>query len=485
MGDSFFVQPGARKRARSARAPRAAPAVAAADPGSDIDSDSVASGSDAGAGADDDDEDSSASDAETAADKRRRLAKDYLASLEEELVDGFDAKDLDEDIISRRLRQDAAQSQGHIFRDLSRCTAGPVRTARTSARHLTACCAAGASVYTGAKDGRVDRYRLEPDALGLKCRLQKSRTLRGRVFCVAADSAGRYLAAGLPGRFCVLHAETLESVKEFKVAGDVLALQFRRNSLELYVGGTDLRLRTYDLAQLAFVETLHGHQDSILGISALDQERCVTVGARDRTAIYWKIPEESRLTFRGGDTRAAAQLRANELANARDVVLEGSIDCCAMLDNLYFVTGSDNGNVSLWSTSKKKAVFIEALAHGRDAPLAPARASAERDPGVAEIPPSVPRAITAIAAVPQSNVFVTGSWDGTLRLWALAEDRRSFALVTTAAVGRGYVNGLAAAQAGDAFAVCAALAREPRLGRWRRLPGHDALVAVKIEAAEV
>lgn len=97
------------------------------------------------------------------------------------------------------------------------------------------------------------------------------------------------------------------------------------------------------------VETLFGHQDVVADISALAGERCLTVGSRDRTAVVWKIADESRLTFRGGDIKDFP---------------EGSIDCCSMIDSHYFVTGSDNGSICLWSLSKKKPVFIERRAHG-------------------------------------------------------------------------------------------------------------------------
>ena len=49
----------------------------------------------------------------------------------------------------------------------------------------------------------------------------------------------------------------------------------------------------FSLDELAYVETLFGHQDEIVDIDALAQERCVSVGARDRTARLWKVVEET------------------------------------------------------------------------------------------------------------------------------------------------------------------------------------------------
>lgn len=58
---------------------------------------------------------------ENAADKRRRLAKQYLENLKQSEFDGdgdefFDAQDLDDDIVSRRLQTDVAEQKGYIYK---------------------------------------------------------------------------------------------------------------------------------------------------------------------------------------------------------------------------------------------------------------------------------------------------------------------------------------------------------------------------------
>ena len=56
---------------------------------------------------------------ETVNDKRRRLAKQYLENLkqnEHELYDEFDAKDLDDDILARRLQKDIAETKGYVYK---------------------------------------------------------------------------------------------------------------------------------------------------------------------------------------------------------------------------------------------------------------------------------------------------------------------------------------------------------------------------------
>ena len=52
----------------------------------------------------------------------------------------------------------------------------------------------------------------------------------------------------------------------------------------------------------------------------------MTCGARDRSARVWKIPEESQLVYQGAQT---------------------SIDCVTLVDESHFVTGCENGYVSI------------------------------------------------------------------------------------------------------------------------------------------
>jgi ribosomal RNA-processing protein 9 len=148
--------------------------------------------------------------------------------------------------------------------------------------------------------------------------------------------------------------------------------------------------------------------------------------------------EESQLVFRGGSasgtSKALASLRKAyeddsgvEVQDER-VFSEGSIDRIAMIDDDTFVTASDNGSLSLWNIHKKKAVHTLPLAHGLDAPIPIDQASAEL-----ELDESLdergrggkqPRWITALAAIPFSDVLISGSWDGYVRAWKISADKR-------------------------------------------------------------
>ena len=70
--------------------------------------------------AEDSDDDQDENTRETAQEKRIRLAKQYIAGVEksvrEKQREGFDAADLDRDLIAERLQLDALESQGKLKR---------------------------------------------------------------------------------------------------------------------------------------------------------------------------------------------------------------------------------------------------------------------------------------------------------------------------------------------------------------------------------
>lgn len=507
MVDSFFARPKKRKAAGKSGGRSLAPRSKRNDvngsvPGrangavSDDDDDSIPSGSDEDNEVDDvsmeDAEDDSESDEETVADKRRRLAKQYLDNLREEEEYGddfFDAADLDRDIIARRLKEDVAEEEGKIYRyigdklNLQRLQDSDrrVRIQKSQFYPLTSVATKFPYAFTTSKDGHVVKWDIS--SLDKAKRLKIAKRVRGtavdapghwdEILCIAVSPDGKYVVTGgRDRRIVVWSAENLAFVKAFDMRdrkGVVLGLTFRRNTNELYAACADLKVRTFNLDQLAQVETLFGHQDQVADISALSQERCVTVGSRDRTAIIWKISEESRLTFRGGDSKEKAD---------KESTWEGSIDCCSMIDNQLFVTGSDNGNIGLWSTQKKKPLYVHRLGHGKEDPLTPEQFTADTanlDSVDQDIPPPQPRGVTSIYAIPYSDVFFTGSWSGDIRIWQIDQDHRKFHLLGSVPGIDGVVNRISVVEAGargkETFGLIAAVSKELRLGRWLKLKG--------------
>lgn len=144
------------------------------------------------------------------------------------------------------------------------------------------------------------------------------------------------------------------------------ALAFRKGTQQLYSGSFDRTLRLHDLSVMGYVETLFGHQDTVLSMDALRGETVISVGARDKSVRFWKIVDESQLVFRGGGRSAVRELldggaldglqddaemhvdvesRGNK---PKDRIrpkkfVEGSIECVAMIDETTFVSGGDSG----------------------------------------------------------------------------------------------------------------------------------------------
>lgn len=409
---------------------------------------------------------------ETAAEKRLRLAERYLDNVKQEVDDeyGFDAEDIDRDILAERekigarLQEDIAESKGKVYRNLASellFEQASHTIFRWNSQVVTSIATCAPYAYTVSKDMFLVKWRLQdlpqyqwpqttkkkpkkppappkkkPERLASTrgdSRKTKDKTYQGHtgpILKVAASQDGKYVVtAGADRRMVVHDAETLKPIRAFHQHRDaVTGLAFRRGTNQIYSCSKDRTVKVWSLDELAYVETLFGHQDHVVDVDALAQERCVSVGARDRTARLWKVVEETQLVFRGGGPGSSEKkLLAKNVAAGVDPksnAHEGSMDRVAMLDDELFVTGSDNGSLALWSSTKKKPLFVLPQAHGIEPQLPLEKASAEKQPDPKVIPPPQPRWITALKTIPYSDVILSGSWDGYVRVWKLSEDKR-------------------------------------------------------------
>ncbi|CAE6475299.1 unnamed protein product, partial [Rhizoctonia solani] len=341
------------------------------------------------------------------------------------------------------------------------------------------------------------------------------------VLALAISFDGRYLASGgRDRRILVWDVKTDKFVKAFEGHKDAItALAFRKNSLQLYSASLDRTIKLFDLGVMGYVETLFGHQDGASSLDTLYGETAVSSGMRDRTLRYWKIADETQLVFRGGgrsklrevleggmeegsggeeedeEAPAGSRKRKGKEKEKSKSFLEGSIDCVAMLDESTFVSGGDSGSICLWFVTKKKPVFTQSLAHGVHEHISESEGTI-----------TTPRWITALGAVRYGDLFASGSWDGVVRLWKVDIKARSFSALTEI-LASGFVNSLqlivpprdtalthtwgnnpepTPAANGDSeggpkfppgrtrneVLLVAAVAQEPRLGRWSRLHGN-------------
>jgi len=557
---SFFTIPGAqkkRKRAEAGEAPKkrvATSKVTAKDvqkPKRKQQRDESISGSDSEDGDDgpralDDDDDDSSSDSggeeETAAERRLRLAERYLENIREEVDEvGFDAEDIDRDLIAERLKEDAAESKGKIYRALAdelSFEEASHTMFRNDCETITSIATCPPYAYTVSKDLCLNKWRLQdlpahqlkkgkksrrppppprrrPESIAFikgDNKKAKDNSYQGHVdaiLCVAASQDGKFVVTGgRDNRILVWDAETLKPLRLFNQHRDsVTGLAFRRGTNQLYSSSKDRTIKIWSLDELAYVETLFGHQDEVVDIAALAQERCVSVGARDRTARLWKVVEETQLVFRGGGGEKKSR------HGSRPQVLEGSMDRVAMIDEEMFVTGGDNGSISLWVTHKKKPIYTLSQAHGSDPAMQPDEASAETNPDPSLVPAPQPRWITALTTIPYSDVILSGSWDGHVRAWKVSDDKKKIESVgligsvhdlaidndsgigmggslsppakgSDAPVARGVINDISVFERGDrgkdGVCVVIAIGKEHRLGRWTKVQGRNGAMVFEV-----
>ncbi|TIC99816.1 putative WD repeat-containing protein C2E1P5.05 [Colletotrichum higginsianum] len=464
--------------------------------GSDSDDEGIASAAEESDNGSSEDEDGVAG--ETAAERRLRLAERYLENVKQQVDDvGFDAAEIDRDMINERLQEDVAESKGKVYRALVDDLAFDRATSSFFRNNTETFTSVATTKKKPKKPPAPPRKKpeLENWLRGNLHNATKKTFQRHveKILCVAASPDGKYVVTGGEDRRLIIYdAETLKPIRVFTHHRDaVTGLAFRRGTNQLYSCSKDRTVKVWSLDELAYIETLFGHQDEIVDIDALAQERCVSVGARDRTARLWKVAEETQLVFRGG----AVDKKSRPDVDPRSLPHEGSMDRVAMIDDELFVTGSDNGSLALWSVTKKKPLHIFPMAHGLEQPLRPDEASADHNPDPKIVPPPQPRWITALKTIPYSDVILSGSWDGCIRVWRLSEDKRKIEVAgvltseaeqaaSKAAKGKsedaagglkGVINDIAIFERGDrgqdGICVVAAVGKEHRLGRWQMRKG--------------
>jgi ribosomal RNA-processing protein 9 len=485
--------------------------------------------------------DDSENEGETAAEKRLRLAERYLANVRQEVDEvGFNAEDIDRDLLAERLIEDVAETKGKVYRRLAselEFDQASHTLFRCNTENVTSVATCPPYAYTASKDGWLVKWKLQdlpqhqwPQTTKKKPKKPpappkrrperiasvrsdpkktKDKTFQGHtgpILCVAASQDGKFVVTGGADRRLVVHdAATLNPIRAFTHHRDaVTGLAFRRGTNQLYSCSKDRTVKVWSLDELAYVETLFGHQDDVVDVDALAQERCVSVGARDRTARLWKVVEETQLVFRGGGGEASSSSSKKKKQPAPELPAgvtdpdslahEGNMDRVACIDDELFVTGSDNGALSLWSIQKKKPLHVLHRAHGVDPPLGLHEVSAETNPDPSVIPPPQPRWITALKTIPYSDLIISGSWDGCVRVWRLSKDKRKIEPVgvlgqadetadhpmtgrdnVAGQMIKGVVNDIALFERGDrgrdGLCVVVAIGKEHRLGRWKTVKG--------------
>ncbi|CAG8473665.1 8460_t:CDS:2 [Ambispora gerdemannii] len=409
---------------------------------------------------------------ETPAEKRRRLAKQYIDSVREDLDEaGFDAAEIDRDLIGQRLRKEALEASGRLHRELANAFKFPIDPSKIKSRRheLSVTCVATTDsaqfFYTGSKDGTVKKWDIKTGKKlhvfpGGRKELKEYDGHNNVVLALAVSSDGKYLASGGADKkiniWSVQDNTLMTCFKQHKEG--ITGLAFRKGSNQLYSASNDRTIKLWNVDEKGYIETLFGHQDQITAIDTLARERCVTVGGRDRTCRLWKIVEESQLVFRSG-SKTEKDDKAHQ---------EGCLDAIALIDEEHFLSGSDSGAISLWSVQKKKPIFVYDIAHGTQITNSESQS---------HLSPS--HWIISLATLRYSDVFASGSWDGNIRLWKLTNNIHSFEPLTKIPI-IGFVNSLQFTTVeqdskpnettrATTTLLIAGVGQEHKFGRWERI----------------
>jgi ribosomal RNA-processing protein 9 len=453
-----------------------------------------------------DDKDDDVEEEETLDAKKVRLAREYLRKLEagkddDDQDDGSSSSDDDDDgsdgsdrmtehdRIGLKLQRDRLKREGVLERDVADKVRNSLNQMRSSlpssasasattttvpemevkewvdkgyirffrGHDLTPTCVAllsnGERAISGSKDHSVIVWDVEKECRSYTlCPSWKkesteekeatSRTM-GEVLAVACSDDGRFAAVGRRDTTVCIYDVRVNNNKKSSSSqsllktftghkGPINCLSFRTQSAQLFSGSEDRCIRHYNLNEMMYLETLYGHQFGVTGVDCHKKERPISVG-RDRTARAWKIAEDTHLIFRGGAKIAPA-------------------DTVRIVKDDWFLTGHEDGHLGLWMTEKKRAVVSIDQAHGALG--------------------MVGRGISAIGSLRGSDLAISGSCDGYLRLWKVTTgqtlDTRSMEPLYEIPLP-GYVNGIAV---GPKARFCVvAVGQEHRLGRWNRVGG--------------
>ncbi|CAI8510338.1 unnamed protein product [Hanseniaspora opuntiae] len=321
---------------------------------------------------------------------------------------------------------------------------------------------------------------------------------------VAISPDGKNIVTGgMDRKLIIWSSETLNPIKGIPTKdrrGEVESMGFRNNSDQLFVACKDYKIRVYNVKQFQQMDTLFGHQGPITDVSVLNMERCVSVGSYDKSLMLWKLQDESRLVFKlPQKVKSQEQLKQDYVKHRKEnkikedikdsIVMKDNklpnffpspttLDLCIMIDDTHFVSSSDDGNIQLWSTQKKKPLFQVPHAHGFMNKNDKIRYSAEEDHLQMKLQADIQHnkhfKITAMANIPYSDLLITGSDSGVLKLWKVDIVNNSIDLVKNIHDVHGRIMSIKVLNINDQkYRLIVCCSKEEKKGRWEKA-GHKA-----------
>jgi ribosomal RNA-processing protein 9 len=215
--------------------------------------------------------------------------------------------------------------------------------------------------FTASKDGSIIKWCLTTRKIINKVNsirkkeAQSNEKLAERchvnhINAIAISSDDKFLATGgwdkririwSPDDLTWLHTFTLHRK-------EITTLAFRRGNNTLYSGSADKSVMLWTLEDddnRCFVDSLIGHESPITSMDTCRKERVLTSGGLDQSIRVWKIVEQAQTVFQSKHK---------------------SVDIARYIDDKTFVSGGEDGSITLWTTMKRSPLSSVQKAHGID-----------------------------------------------------------------------------------------------------------------------
>ena len=216
--------------------------------------------------------------------------------------------------------------------------------------------------FTASKDGSIIKWCLSSNKILNKVNSIRRKEAKANqrlgdryhvnhINAIAISSDDKFLATGgwdrkvrvwSPDNLKWLHTFTLHRQ-------EITTLAFRRGHHTLYSGSVDKSVMLWTLEDddnRCFVDSLIGHESPITSMDTCRRERVLTTGGLDQSLRIWKIVEQAQTVFQSK---------------------HGSADVARFIDDKTFVSGGEDGTITLWTTMKRSPLCNIARAHGFDA----------------------------------------------------------------------------------------------------------------------
>lgn len=391
----------------------------------------------------------------TVAEKKVQLAKKYLNEIEEEERRRLEDEDGDDERVNKnvlkRLKDDVLDQKGVLKTKVADGLSVPTDIVELRNRsHTKAITCLVVSLddkyaYSASKDSTIIQWDLQMckahKVLSYSRKTLHRNPTHHNYAVLSLAVSDNYLASGdESGLIVIRHPITLKYIGCFKGHKErVTGLSICNESNQLFSCAKDRAVKVWDLPNMSYVETLFGHQTDATCMDMLQKDRIVTAGGMENMARVWKIQEGTQLLFNGTG---------------------GSIDTVKKIDSAHFVTGSDCGGISVWGMLKKKPLSSVSNAHGID------------------IINGQPNWITSVGALANSDLVVSGSYNGTLKFWRCSNNYKSLVPLFNIPV-KGFVNDLVFTNDGSRLIV--AVGNEHKFGRWHNVTGvKNSLHVIKL-----